>query len=125
MNELFAAGQDQGVVWLAINSSAPGKQGYGLERNQRALEEYEMTFPILLDPAGEVGRLYRAKTTPHMFVIAAEGRLVYAGAIDDNRSPSDLGEINYVKTALTQCLAGQPVTTATTKPYGCSVKYAD
>ncbi len=123
MNETFAAVQDQDVVWLAINSSAAGRQGAGLERNQKALVEYEMNFPVLMDEPGTVGRAYEAKTSPHMFVINSEGIVVYNGAIDDNRSPSKLGQMNYVQAALKAILSGGKVTKNSTLPYGCSVKY--
>jgi peroxiredoxin len=123
MNDLYAKVKDRGVVWLAINSGAPGKQGHGLERNRKAREEYAMPFPILLDENGAVGRMYGAKTTPHMFVIAADGILVYSGAIDDDRSPSQLGKTNYVVAALNQLLSGGKVGISETQPYGCSVKY--
>lgn len=125
MNETFAAVQDQGVVWLAVNSNAAGKQGAGLERNQKAVTEYAMPFPLLMDVDGSVGKAYGARTTPHMFVISAKGTVAYAGAIDDDRSADTLGRQNYVAAALSELLAGQPVTTPETKPYGCSVKYAD
>jgi peroxiredoxin len=124
MDELYAQVGDQKVVWLAINSNAAGKQGHGLERNQKARQEYEMTMPILLDENGKVGRLYRAKTTPHMFLIGADGTLLYDGAIDD-ASGREAGETNYVAAALKAYLAGEAVATPKTKPYGCSVKYAN
>jgi len=95
----------------------------GLGRNKKASTEYEMPFPILMDEPGTVGRLYGAKTSPHMFVINADGVVVYNGAIDDNPSPSTLGETNYVHAALQSVLAGAEVETASTRPYGCSVKY--
>ncbi len=123
MNDLAVRYRDQGVVWLAINSAAAGKQGAGLERNQKAHEEYKMAFPVLLDESGAVGKAYGAKTTPHMFVIAADGKIAYAGAIDDDRSPSTLGKTNHVAAALDALLAGQPVPVAETQAYGCSVKY--
>jgi hypothetical protein len=82
---------------------------------------------VLLDPGGELGHLYGAKTTPHMFVINPQGKLIYEGAIDD-RPTTDVADIagaaNYVTLALEQSMAGKPVTTAATRPYGCSVKYA-
>jgi peroxiredoxin len=115
---------EHGLVWLAINSGAPGLQGHGLERNQRAVKEFEMTFPVLLDPAGDVGRAYGAKTSPHMFVITPEGTVVYNGAIDDDRSAAKLGDTNHVAEALAAVVAGEPVAVAETRPYGCSVKYA-
>jgi peroxiredoxin len=123
MIDLAARYRDQGVVWLAINSAAAGKQGAGLERNRKAREEYRMDFPILLDESGAVGRAYGAKTTPHMFVIASDGTLAYAGAIDDDRSPSTLGKVNYVADALDALLVGKPVPVKETQSYGCSVKY--
>ncbi|MFN2371885.1 MAG: redoxin domain-containing protein [Candidatus Krumholzibacteriia bacterium] len=125
MDETHAAVKDQGVVWLAVNSGAPGKQGAGLERNSKAFKDFDMKFPVLLDPEGKVGKAYGALTSPHMFVIAKDGTVAYAGAIDDDRSADTLGATNHVAAALAAVLAGQPVATAETKPYGCSVKYAD
>ncbi len=124
MNETFAAA-DSNVVWLCVCSNAPGKQGHGLERNRKAREEYGMDYPVLLDPKGEVGRLYGAKTTPHMFVIDAAGTVAYAGAIDDDRSAAKLGGTNHVAAALAALAAGDTVTVADTRPYGCSVKYTE
>ncbi len=124
MNESFAKVKDHDVIWLAINSSAEGKQGAGLERNQRAVKEYAIPFPVLMDPEGKVGRLYGAKTTPHMFVITSEGKVAYNGAIDDDRSASTLGETNHVLHALHNLMQGEKVHHAETQPYGCSVKYA-
>lgn len=125
MNETYAAvSKEQPVVWLAINSSAKGNQGSGLERNQKAVKEYEMTFPVLLDESGEVGKAYGAKTTPHMFIVTPDGKVAYAGAIDSDRSADKLGETNYVLDFLNAMAAGKELPTAETKPYGCSVKYA-
>mgnify|MGYP001825725214 CR=1 FL=1 len=125
MDETFAAvSKEQPVIWLAINSNAKGKQGNGLERNKKAVEEYEMTFPVLLDESGEVGKAYGAKTTPHMFIITPDGKVVYAGAIDSDNSADKLGETNYVLEFLNAMAAGKELPTAETKPYGCSVKYA-
>jgi len=123
MIETQAAAAKQGVVWLAINSGAPGKQGNGLERNQKAATEYKMEYPILLDESGTVGKLYGAKTTPHMFVIS-KGTIVYEGAIDDRPDTEAPGKTNYVRAALQQLGAGKTIDPAQTKPYGCSVKYA-
>ncbi|MEE2829576.1 MAG: redoxin domain-containing protein [Myxococcota bacterium] len=110
------------VVWLAVNSSAPGKQGSGLERNRKAREEYQMSYPVLLDPDGTVGRLYGAKTTPHMFVIDPAGVLVYSGGLDG--APMGNGNrTNHVDACLTDLAAGGEVRKPSTKPYGCSVKY--
>jgi peroxiredoxin len=124
MNDSFAKVKDNDVVWLAVNSSGEGKEGYGLERNQKAVKDYKIPFPVLMDPTGKVGRLYGAKTTPHMFIITPDGQVAYGGAIDDNRSAQVLGETNYVLSALHDLLQGEGLKTAETKPYGCSVKYA-
>lgn len=126
MNETAAAVADKGVVWLAINSGAPGKQGHGLELNQKAAKDFALSFPLLLDESGAVGKAYGAKTTPHLYVISADGKLRYQGAIDDAPNPGGpVGETNYAAAALEAVLAGKPVATAETRPYGCSVKYAD
>ena len=125
MNDTFAVLQHKGMVWLAINSGAPGKQGAGLERNRKAHEEYEMPFPLLLDESGVVGRAYGAKTTPHMFVIGKDGKVAYTGAIDNDPSPTQPGERNYVISALRSVMDGRAVPEPSTKPYGCSVKYAN
>lgn len=116
------------VVWLSVVSSAPGKQGSVDAAGAKALTQSRGAAPtsVLLDPTGEVGRLYDAKTTPHMYVIDGKGKLVYAGAIDSNPSadPADIPAATpYVKNALDETLAGKPVTVAVTKPYGCSIKY--
>ncbi|HRI51633.1 MAG TPA: thioredoxin family protein [Pseudomonadota bacterium] len=116
------------VVWLAIISSAPGKQGFvdGKGANQDMQQHSAAPTATLLDPKGEVGQLYGAKTTPHMFIINPQGQLIYNGAIDDKSSsdPADIpGAKNYVAQALTEALAGKPVSQSTTTPYGCSVKY--
>ena len=118
----------KGVVWLTVDSSAPGTEGnLTADQAQKVVSSWnghETAF--LLDPDGKVGRAYGAKNTPHMFVINPEGKVVYEGAIDSKRSPypQDIPtSTNYVKVALDEALAGKPVTTPDTKPYGCSVKY--
>ncbi len=118
------------VVWLSICSSAEGKQGYYPAGDWAKLNEEKggKATAILLDANGQVGKLYGAKTTPHLFVINPEGTVIYQGAIDDKPSTqsSDIPEsVNYVKAALDEALAGKPVTTGQTKPYGCGVKYAN
>ena len=123
MHDTQAFAAKQGVIWLAINSGAPGKQGAGLDRNKKAVEEYKIAYPILLDESGVVGKSYGAKTTPHMFVVS-KGKIVYAGAIDDQPNPEALGKVNYVREVLTQVSAQKAANPAETKPYGCSVKYA-
>ena len=120
--------QTRGVVWLTINSSAPGKQGhYPPEQWRRILaEKGSAATATLLDPDGTVGRLYGAKTTPHMFIVNPEGLLIYSGAIDDIAStdPADVSRsTNYVRTALSEAIAGKAVSITSTKSYGCSVKY--
>lgn len=123
MKETFARYKGKDVVWLAICSSAEGKQGAGVERNKRARDEYGMEYPILLDANGAVGRTYGATNTPHMYVIDAKGVLQYAGAIDDDRSPDKQGATNYVAQAVDALLEGKAVPTANTRAYGCGVKY--
>ena len=116
------------VVWLSIISSAPGKQGHvsGTEADRLTRERTASPSAVLLDESGEVGRLYGAKTTPHMFVIDGDGVLRYMGGIDSVAS-ADAADIAraepYVRTALAQLQVGQPVQPAVTRPYGCSVKY--
>ncbi len=123
MPKLYAKYKDR-VVWLAINSNAPGKQGSGAALNKAAQEEWKIEYPLLLDPTSEVARRYAAKTTPHMYVIDAQGTLRYDGAIDDERGIKAEPKVNYVERALDAVLAGKEVEQAKTKPYGCSVKYA-
>jgi peroxiredoxin len=128
MQKLQKAYTSRGVAWLTVNSSAPGKQGHLEAATAEAFVEDKGASPtaLLLDPQGKVGRAYGAKTTPHMFVIDASGKLIYNGAIDDNPSadPADVATAtNYVRAALDEALSGKPVTTAATQPYGCSVKY--
>tara|TARA_R110002110_G_scaffold415857_2_gene658533 strand:- start:16338 stop:16958 length:621 start_codon:yes stop_codon:yes gene_type:complete len=117
-----------GVIWLSIISSAPNKQGFvsGAVANQ--LTQSRGAFPtrVLLDSTGKIGRLYGAKTTPHMYIIDQEGKLRYQGAIDSIRSadPSDISKAtNYVDQALTALKDKKPVSTKDSKAYGCSVKY--
>ncbi|MEY4489292.1 MAG: hypothetical protein RIQ79_1800 [Verrucomicrobiota bacterium] len=117
-----------GVIWLSINSSALGKEGdYDVAAAKAWLAaEKSAATAYLRDTDGKVGHAYGAKTTPHIFVINAEGVLVYEGAIDSIRSadPADIAKAeNYVKSALSDLKAGKPVAKASTQPYGCSVKY--
>lgn len=129
MQRLQKAAAADGVVWLSINSSAPGKQGNFDPESLKARMAKEGALPAhyLQDSEGLVGRRYAAKTTPHMFVIDAEGTLVYQGAIDSIRSvkAADIPKAtNHVVAALEALKAGKPVAQGKTKPYGCSVKYA-
>jgi hypothetical protein len=119
-----------GVVWLTIASSAPGEQGYVTPAEAKAdLAHWHATpTDFLLDPDGIVGRLYDARATPHMVVIDRAGHVVYMGAIDDTPS-TRLADVktahNYVAAALDATAAGQPVAIASTRAYGCSIKYRD
>jgi peroxiredoxin len=116
----------KGVVWLAINSSAPGKQGHGKEANEKGKAEFGMSYPILLDEKGEVGRTYGAQRTPHMVIVDPGGTLVYAGAIDSTRGGEpEPGEqvTNHVEVALGELAAGKPISKPETESFGCSVKY--
>ncbi len=116
--------EDDGIVWLAINSNAPGTQGHGVSLNRDAAKGWALDHPVLLDEKGTIGRAYGATNTPQMFVIDPKGVLVYRGAIDNR--PMGKGEgspVNYVEKALADLDAGRAVATAETKPYGCSVKY--
>ncbi len=130
MQGLQKAAAADGVVWLSVISSAPGKQGYVAPARADELTSTRGAAPeaVLLDPKGEVGRAYGAKTTPHLYVIDAKGVLVYQGGIDDKNStrPADIaGAKNYVKLALADVKAGRPVAVPFSQPYGCSIKYAD
>jgi len=116
------------VVWLTINSSAKNKQGHvsGNEAKKLLADMGAKPTEVLLDHNGKVGRLYAAKTTPHMYIINPEGMLIYKGAIDSNSSANKAdipASTNYVDQALDSHLKGKPIKVATSKPYGCSVKY--
>ena len=118
----------KGVVWLSIDSSAPGKEGHltAEQANAKMTEWKTKQTALVLDPDGKAGRTYGAKNTPHMFVINPEGKIIYEGAIDSKATPnpSDIaGSTNYVKVALEESMGGKTVSNANTKPYGCSVKY--
>lgn len=117
-----------GIVWLTVVSSAPGTQGHveGLEADELTATRKAQPSAVLLDPKGEIGRLYGATATPHMFVITPEGKLAYAGAIDDKPTANHADvktAVNYVRNALAALAAGKPVTPSSTRAYGCSVKY--
>ena len=118
----------KGVVWFTVISSASGQQGYMTADQENAYVDKVSASPtaVLLDPTGQLGHLYGAKSTPHMFVISPEGVLIYDGAIDD-KPTTDQADIasahNYVSEALEESMAGKPVSTPATRPYGCSVKY--
>ena len=119
----------RGVVWFTVISSAPEQQGYVTAQQENDYLKRMNAVPTaaLLDSQGDVGRLYSAKTTPHMFIINPAGVLIYDGAID-SKPTTDQADIasakNYVSEALAEAMSGKPVTTPTSRPYGCSVKYA-
>jgi peroxiredoxin len=128
MQALQKAANEAGVVWLTVVSSAPGTQGHvdGAAANKLTDGRKALPSAVLLDPAGKVGKLYDAKTTPHMYVIDPKGNLAYAGAIDDKPTANQAdikGARNYVTEALTAVAAGKAPAVTTTRAYGCSVKY--
>jgi peroxiredoxin len=111
----------QGVVWLSINTTNTASVDY----NKKWAEQNKLTYPVLDDHEGVVGKAYGAKTTPHMFVINPKGQIVYQGAIDDDPPGEKKDAVNYVDKALTELLAGKDVATPKTVPYGCTVKYKE
>lgn len=130
MQKFQKEARDKGVVWLTINSSAKGKQGYiAQEDADDTMRDLTMqSNELLLDPTGSVGKSYGARTTPHMFVIDSKGNLAYAGAIDSTPSTrsSDIGSsTNYVLAAIDSLAANKAISVSDTEPYGCSVKYAE
>jgi len=120
MIDTAAKYKDKDVVWLAINTTA----GKTADDNKASAESWGINYPILSDTSSSVAQAYGAKSTPHMFVIDKEGKLVYKGAIDDDASAEGgNAKTNYVAKALDETLAGKPVSTPETKSYGCGVKY--
>ena len=118
----------KGVVWLAINSTEPGHPDYLAPAALRAwmVEQKAAATHTLMDETGKIGQTYDARTTPHMYIINPQGLLIYAGGIDSiasARSEDIKTATNYVKVGLTESLSGKPISNATTRPYGCSVKY--
>ena len=121
---------DEGIVWLSVISSPPGEQGFADAARANSLTADRKAAPtaVLLDPKQQVAKSYGALVTPHMYIVDPKGRLVYAGGIDDkpSTSPRDIPNArNHVAAALDELLAGKAVSEASTRPYGCSVKYAD
>jgi peroxiredoxin len=117
MLKLASQFKGDGVAWFAINSTHLDD----LKRNEEIAKDYNIPYPVLDDHDGKVGRAYGARTTPQMFIIDKDGRLAYRGAIDDD--PDGSPKVNYVEQALKQLIAGKPVSTPETRPYGCAVKY--
>ena len=120
MAETYAKYAEKGVIWLAVDSTA----GADAEKNRIYAAQKGLQFPILMDPDGKVGHMFGAASTPHMFVIDKAGKLVYTGAIDDNKQGDNEDPKSYVGAALDATLAGKAVDTPRTKSYGCGVKYA-
>jgi peroxiredoxin len=119
---------DKGVVWLTIDSNAPGTEGNLTAEQAEKITTAWKTHQtaLLLDPDGKAGRAYGAKNTPNMVVIDPSGTIAYEGAIDSKATPNPADiptSTNYVKTALDESLTGKPISNPKTKPYGCSVKY--
>jgi peroxiredoxin len=128
MQALQKDATSQGAIWLTILSSAPGEQGNVTAAEANSLTEKRHAVPtaVVIDPSGTIGRLYGARTTPHMFVIDKGGILRYMGGIDDKPTtdPADIATArNYVRLALVAVAAGGPVADSVTRPYGCSIKY--
>lgn len=128
MQKVQKQATDDGAIWITIVSSAKGKQGHVTAEEANKIMEEKGTHSTarILDPSGVLGKLYGAKTTPHMFIIDKEGKIAYTGAIDSNSGFSANAienATNYVTAALTSLNAGEEIEVASTKPYGCSVKY--
>lgn len=128
MQKLQKEMKEKGVVWYRVNSAAPGMEGAQTAEQAATYEKAHKIEAVttLLDPEGDVGHIYGARTTPHIFIINAEGTLVYNGGIDDMPTPRS-GDIaiakNYVRQTIGELLDGKPVSISTSKPYGCGVKY--
>ena len=128
MQALQKEATSKGIIWLSIISSAPGKQGHVSAAQANELTKSRNAAPtaVILDESSAIGRLYGAKTTPHMYIINPAGDLVYMGGID-NIASSNEDDIpkatNYVKVALQDLAEGKPIADQVTRPYGCSVKY--
>ncbi len=117
----------KGVVWLIINSTNPKHKDYRESKELKKIyNEWGAVYTAyLVDPDGKVGKMFDAKTTPHMFIIDKDGKLAYNGAIDDDPRGEKKEKINYVRNALNEILNNKLVSISITKPYGCSVKYAE
>src|SRR6266850_5709307 len=128
MQKLQAEYTGKGVVWLTIDSNAPGTEGnITPEQAQKIMAQWKTKqTALVLDPESKIAKLYGAKNTPNMVIINPEGKIVYEGAIDSKATPNPADipvSTNYVKAALDESLAGKPISKPTTRPYGCSVKY--
>ncbi len=127
MQNTFDSFKGKDVVWLAVDSTKPdhgGGYSDDMIKRWKNSDDVKLPYAVLRDAEGKVGHIYGAKTTPHMYVIDKEGKLVYSGAIDDNPHGEKKEATNYVSNAVESALAGSKVEVASTKPYGCGVKYA-
>lgn len=129
MESLQKRWTSKGVVWLSILSDGPGEQGYVTPAQEKEYLKAMNASPTaaLLDPTGTIGHLYDARTTPHIFVIDPNGKIVYQGALDDQPTPDPASLAhahNYLNDALEAAMAGKPVPNPVTRPYGCAVHYA-
>ncbi len=125
MNSLARSWEGQPVVWLRVNSADPATAPGKAENVKQAISEWNISTPMLVDADGKVGKAYGAKRTPEMYVITADGILAYHGAIDNDNTARGPGSTNYVAQAVSEVLAGKPVSQPTSQAYGCSIKYAD
>jgi peroxiredoxin len=128
MQKLQKEFTDKGVVWLTVDSNAPGTEGnITAEQAKKIMDSWKThQTALLLDPESKIAKLYGAKNTPNMVIVSPDGKIVYEGAIDSKATPNPAdipSSTNYVKNALDESLSGKPVSNAQTKPYGCSVKY--
>lgn len=122
------AAESKGAVWLTVSSTAPDAGDYKKPAALAAWLKEKGAAPtaVLMDDDGKIGHAYGARTTPHMYIIDPQGKLVYAGAIDSKptaRKEDVKGATNYVSVALNEAMAGKPVSKASSEPYGCSIKY--
>src|SRR5690349_18690773 len=128
MQKLQAEYTGKGVVWLTIDSNAPGSEGnISADQAKKIMDSWKTKMSaLLLDPDSKIAKAYGAKNTPNMVVISPEGKIVYEGAIDSKATPNaaDIpSSINYVKAALDEALGGKAISNAQTKPYGCHITY--
>ena len=119
---------DNGVVWLSINSTEKASDDYREPARLVAWQNERKSKPtaLLMDEEGSAGKAYGARTTPHMYMVDPQGKLVYAGGIDSipSSNPDDIRKaVNYVRQGMNEALAGKPISVSTTRPYGCSIKY--
>ena len=128
MQKLQAEYTGKGVVWLTIDSNAPGSEGnISADQAKKIMDSWKTKqTALVLDPESKIAKLYGAKNTPNMVIVGPDGKIVYEGAIDSKATPNPddiASSTNYVKVALDESMSGKPVSNANTRPYGCSVKY--